>query len=250
MTNNKWNQDFGRHNPALRRLDIESEYGQGQGVGIHYSSLVIGHSSFTRQSLVPSPQLLTPSPRANATTPFRPAAVFLLATIAVCLTGCFGYQVGNHTLFPQHVRTVSVQMFHSDSFRRNIGEQLTEAVAKEIENRMDCKVVDSTEADATLAGRVVSATKNGLTETRNDDLREIEYNLYILVEWHVHGSPAGPQGEMVAIPSSLLEFNRASSLVPEVGQSIATAQQKAIQRLARQIVDQLETPWYADGHVE
>ena len=182
--------------------------------------------------------------------PFRRPLISALAITTLCLSGCFGYHVGNHTLLPQTISTVSVQMFRSDSFRRNIGEQLTEAVAKEIERRTPYKVVDSTEADATLAGRVVSATKQGVTETRNDDLREIEYNLYVLVEWRVHGSDMVRQGELVAVPSSLLEFNRASSLVPEIGQSIATAQQKAIRRLARQIVDQLETPWYAERHVQ
>ena len=51
------------------------------------------------------------------------------------LGGCAGYQIGNQSLYPQEIRTVYVPMFQSISFRRNLGERLTEAVVKEIEKQ-------------------------------------------------------------------------------------------------------------------
>ena len=49
--------------------------------------------------------------------------------------GCAGYQIGNQSLFPQEIHTVYVPVFKSNSFRRNLGERLTEAVVKEIEEK-------------------------------------------------------------------------------------------------------------------
>ena len=49
--------------------------------------------------------------------------------------GCAGYQIGNQSLYPPEIHTVYVPMFQSNSFRRNLGERLTEAVVKEIESQ-------------------------------------------------------------------------------------------------------------------
>ena len=38
-------------------------------------------------------------------------------------------------------------------------------------------------------------------------------------------------------------MNGTSNLIPEAGQSVATAQQQAIERLAQQIVGTMEAPW-------
>jgi hypothetical protein len=36
---------------------------------------------------------------------------------------------------------------------------------------------------------------------------------------------------------------QAADYIPEAGQSVSTAQQEAIQRMAKQIVSQMEAPW-------
>ena len=43
-------------------------------------------------------------------------------------------------------------MFQSDSYRRGLAEQLTEAVCKEIEKRTNYKVVNNPNADSVLSG--------------------------------------------------------------------------------------------------
>ena len=47
----------------------------------------------------------------------------------------------------------------------------------------------------------------------------------------------------IPLPPELLPIGQTAMLIPEVGQSIATAQQQAIQRLAEQIVSTMEEPW-------
>ena len=73
--------------------------------------------------------------------------------------GCAGYQIGNQSLYPLEIHTVYVPMFQSNSFRRNLGERLTEAVVKEIEKRTPYKVVSDPNADSVLTGRIVAETR-------------------------------------------------------------------------------------------
>jgi hypothetical protein len=45
------------------------------------------------------------------------------------------------------------------------------------------------------------------------------------------------------VPPALVPFGQNSTLIAEGGQSVTTAQQQAIQRLAEQIVGAMEEPW-------
>src|SRR4051794_4304229 len=72
------------------------------------------------------------------------------------LAGCAGYQIGRGGLYRPDVRTVHVPVAQSDSYRRYLGERLTEAVVKEIELRTPYKVVDSASADSVLNIRLMS----------------------------------------------------------------------------------------------
>jgi hypothetical protein len=47
----------------------------------------------------------------------------------------------------------------------------------------------------------------------------------------------------VPLPSEMTSVDGTANVVPEVGQSIATAQQQAICRMAEQIVGLMEKPW-------
>src|SRR5262245_35350210 len=63
------------------------------------------------------------------------------------LSGCAGYQIGNRALYRPDLRTVHVPVIQSDSYRRYLGERLTEAIVKEIELRTPYKVVGPDAAD-------------------------------------------------------------------------------------------------------
>ena len=45
------------------------------------------------------------------------------------------------------------------------------------------------------------------------------------------------------MPAELVNIQATANLIPEAGQSVATSQQKAIERLAQQIVATMEAPW-------
>ena len=163
--------------------------------------------------------------------------------VLVILTGCAGYQIGNQTLYPAHIRTVYVPMFDSISLRRNLGEQLTEAVQKEIELKTPYKVVHDPNADSILTGRIVGETKRLLIQSRTGDPREIQVNLRVDVSWVDRWGDVIQRTEPIPLPPEVIDIGASANVVPEVGQSVAVAHQQAIARLAEQIVALMEAPW-------
>jgi hypothetical protein len=173
----------------------------------------------------------------------RRAFLACLGQGAVLLGGCAGYQIGTRSLYRPDIRTVHVPIVRSDSLRRFLGERLTEAVVKKIEQDSPMKVVDSGAADSVLTIHLVSETKRVLAETRYDDVRDIETDFFVQVRW------ADRRGDLIIGPTQvpveplLLNISQSANFVPEGGQSLATAHQVAITRLADQIVGQMEMAW-------
>jgi hypothetical protein len=67
--------------------------------------------------------------------------------------------------------------------------------------------------------------------------------LYVQFEWRKHDGELIRQGQPILLSGILRDTYAHNSLVPEVGQTMVTAQQQAIEQLAAQIVDQMEAPW-------
>lgn len=169
-------------------------------------------------------------------------AVLLAAVLALSAPGCAMYRFGACSLYRPDIQTVHVPVIQSGSFRRNLGEQLTEAVVKEIETTTPYKVVGRPDADSVLEVRIDSDTKRVLAENAYDEPRNLEH------AWQVHMTWRDRRGNLIqrsAMPldDTVIGIVQASSFVPEAGQSLVTAQQKIINRLAAQIVSQMEAGW-------
>jgi hypothetical protein len=163
--------------------------------------------------------------------------------LLVAVAGCAGYQVGTQSLYPCHIQTVYVPIFESNSFRRNLGERLTEAVVKEIELKTPYKVVGSPDADSVLSGRIVSDTKRMITPAPTGDPRLLEMGLRVQVKWMDRSGNTLRNSESVPLDEASVTATTTGKVEAEVGQSIATGQQTAIQRAAEQIVSLMEAPW-------
>ncbi len=178
---------------------------------------------------------------------FATLRVERLRAIALCglllAGGCASYRVGARSLYAPDVSTVYVPMIESDSFRRDLGERLTEAVVKEIELKTPFKVVGNPDADSILSARLVSETKRITVENQNDDPRALEIGMIAEVTWLNRRREPLRLPTSIALPPALVPMGQTSTLIPEVGQSVATAQQQAIERLAQQIVSTMEEPW-------
>ncbi len=170
----------------------------------------------------------------------------ITATVLIGLIvsgGCAGYQIGAYSLYPTDVRTVYVPMFDSLSFRENLGERITEAVQKEIELKTPYKVVGTPNADSILTGRLVKETKRITVEDPFDDPRQYNLDLQVEVSWIDRRGNIIRQGDAIPLPPEAIIVAGDAGLVPEVGQTVATSHQMAIQRVAEQIVAMMETPW-------
>jgi len=161
----------------------------------------------------------------------------------LCVSGCIGYHVGTNSLYAPDVATVYVPMIESDSYRRDLGERLTEAVIKEIELKTPYKVVSTPNADSILTVRLQQDTRKRLIQNAFSDPRVSETELRAEANWlNRRRLPIVP-AQTIPIPAELVAFSQTSNLIPEAGQSVATSQQQAIQRLAQQIVGTMEAPW-------
>ena len=87
-----------------------------------------------------------------------------------------------------------------------------------------------------LRGRLLRERKRVLTETVNDDPRDLQIDYLLEVTW---SDPAG----VPLMARQVLKLDRNINFIPEGGQSLATAEQELIGRLARQIVQQMEVSW-------
>ncbi len=169
--------------------------------------------------------------------------VLVVITCTLTLAGCATYQVGSESLYAPDIATVYVPMIESDSYRRDLGERLTEAVIKEIELKTPYKVVGTPDADSILSVKLLGDSRHLLAENSFDDPRLSESAIYSEVSWlNRRRLPMAP-AQSIALPPELIGIDQTANLVPEVGQSVASSQQQAIERLAQQIVGTMETPW-------
>lgn len=185
-----------------------------------------------------TPPLQAKRPSAFCIFPF---AFCILQFLVLC--GCVGYQVGTGSLYAPDVATVYVPMIDSDSYRRDLGERLTEAIDKQIELKTPYKVVSTPDADSVLSVRLINDTRRTLVENAFDDPRVSETEIKAQVTWVNRRRMPICAPQIVPLPPELIPMNGTSNLIPEAGQSVATAQQQAIERLAQQIVGTMEAPW-------
>lgn len=165
------------------------------------------------------------------------AASLLLGVLLIASNGgCAGYHLGNQFLYRGDIRTVHVVMFESDSDRRFLGPRITEAVIKEIEQKTPLTITEPQLTDSFIRGRILRDTKRVAGENRFDEARSIDVGWVVEVDWVDRANTPLMQRRTVKISED-------SVFIPEGGQSMATVQQEIIERVARQIVSQMQTPW-------
>ncbi len=157
--------------------------------------------------------------------------------------GCVGYRMGSRTLYRGDIRTVYVPVVRNDSFRAELGTRLTEAIQKEIELRTPYKVVSDPSADSVLNCLITFDDKQVLGETQNDDPRYLRTSIAVQVNWTDRRGGLLMENRILPPGELAFFFGSSAAFTPEAGQSISTAQQRAIEQLAAHIVGHMETRW-------
>jgi hypothetical protein len=159
------------------------------------------------------------------------AALFLAPT-----SGCKTYQFGHQTLHRPDIRSVHVEMVDNQTFRRYLGQRMTESVCKEIELNTPYRLESASMADSVLTGVVTRERKRSISESRFDDPRDVQ------ISWQVEFTWVDRSGTPL-MQRQTLKLNQTVDFIPEGGQSMVTAQQELIDRIARQVIQQMEMPW-------
>jgi len=142
------------------------------------------------------------------------------------------------------VKTVFVS-FKTQTFRRDLEKQLTEAVLKEITLRTPYKIVGNPkEADSLLKGMITFGDKNLVVEAPTNLPRELNGTMTVQVNW-THNPPN--EIEKTRLPTVVTET---ANFVPEVGETTLSAYNHVIQNLAKQIVDMMEQPWFNEKDLQ
>ncbi len=168
---------------------------------------------------------------------------YLVLAIGLALGGCAGYQLGNASLYNPNIRTIYIPVVRNDGWRHNMGVQLTESLQKAVELRTPYKVVGNPSADSTLTCRVTSQTKRTVTENRADEPRAVETLVTVELTWTDRQGNLLMENRFVPEGELAFYFIQGVDFVPEGGQSMATSQRRAMDRLADQIVNQMEARW-------
>lgn len=167
-------------------------------------------------------------------------AVFLVLAL---MTGCAGYQIGTRSLYRNNIRTIHVPIIKCDSFRPELGVYLTEAVQKEIELRTPYKLTNIETADSIMICRLTTDSKRVVSQTITSEPRLLQTVITVELSWNDQRGQSLFENRFLPPGETTYYFAENVSLVPEAGQSISAANQRAIERLANHIVDQMELRW-------
>ncbi len=210
----------------------------------------------------------------------RLAGLTLLAAAALILPSCGWdghFTILGYTTRPNYdpnIHTVYLPIFKNKTIWRGLEFELTKAVQHEIESKTPFKIEsDCSKADTELLGTIVQFNKNILNVNQLNEVREVETVLGVEVIWRdrrtgeILSTPRPPGAVSPVAPpiaplggysgpvppppppppltpeTKAVLIQSTAGFVPEIGQSITTAQQQNVNRLAVQIVSMMEKPW-------
>ena len=143
----------------------------------------------------------------------------------------------NDSIYPESVKTVSVNMFDNQTFRRDVEYDLSGAIAKRIEADTPYKIVTNQNyADSVISGQIVSIVESALTiERQTGHVLEKEVILSAVVNWkNLKTGELLIDNRTVSSSATYSEYQQQDF---KYGSSIAA------NNLARKIVELMEKKW-------
>lgn len=169
----------------------------------------------------------------------------ILLLLPTTLTGCAGVSFlgyTTHGLYAEQIRTVSVPIFKNTGFRREVEFKLTQEVCRELE-RVGFKVVSSDRADVELLGTLNDFAKLGFGLDGYTNPRGGMIMMYANVRYvEKKTGKTVAEGDLKVDPQNY-SLQSSDTFLIDVAQSLATAEDRAIKDLAKNIVALLQTPW-------
>jgi len=152
------------------------------------------------------------------------------------LGGTTGCAYSSKRPFRPDIRTVHVEMFQSKDFRRELEFRLTEALIKRIELDTPYRIDQKRTADAELTGEILAVQNQSFGKDVNTG-RPREMGTAVVVRFRLQDLRSGDI--LVERP----RFVYQSSYIPPVGETFSNGMTRAMDGLAEQIVEAMETSW-------
>jgi Lipopolysaccharide-assembly len=166
----------------------------------------------------------------------RRGLVPLIVLASMVVSGC-GYTV--RPPYDRSIRTVYVGIFKSQSFRRDQNIDLTNLIQQEIRLRTPYSVVGSPDgADARLEGTITYVDKNTQVENPYNLPRHLLASMTATVTYIDNRS--GVSTTKTTPPSVVGEM---APFYPEIGETTQLGFEKAMQKMAKDIVSMMEQGW-------
>jgi hypothetical protein len=163
----------------------------------------------------------------------KTTAIALAASLLVCVDGC-GYHW--QSTYRQDVHSVAVPIFTSKDSRRGIEFKLTQAIIQQIEARTPYKVESREHADTILEGEVVSTDMETLSSDYYNDIPQ-EQRMVLTLNFTWKDLHTGQ------ILVERREYQIAATFYPTLGEGEFVGQQEAVEKLAVDVVHELERKW-------
>ena len=163
-------------------------------------------------------------------------AVWTTSCAVLALMGTAGCGYSTSRPFRTDIQTVHVEMLHSKEFRRELEFRLTEAIVKRIEMDTPYRIAPRETADLLLTGEILKVENRTFGEEFNTN-RPREIGSTVVIRFRIQDVDTGEV--LVERP----RFVYQTSYIPPVGETFTQGMTRALEGLAQQIVETMESTW-------
>ena len=159
-----------------------------------------------------------------------------VVAIAVLLFGVTGCGYSSARPFSTDIQTVHVDTFHSKEFRRELELRLTEATIKRIEMDTPYRIAPRRTADVLLQGEILAVENRTFGDDFDTDLPR-EIGSTVIIRFRIQDLRTGEV--LVERPRFVCQ----TSYIPPVGETFTDGMTRALDVLAEQLVETMESGW-------
>ncbi|HBZ96567.1 MAG TPA: hypothetical protein DEO57_01835 [Phycisphaerales bacterium] len=159
----------------------------------------------------------------------------------ILLSGCSsnpttGYST--QSIYPTKYRTVAIPVIRNDTYFRDVGFLLTQALISEIESRTPYKVTSETYADSLLTGRITAVELTALSQNRTTGLdEEVIIGVTVNFEW------MDLEDDTTIVKRRNFEGSGLFVPTPPSGEFLEVGEVAVVQQLASDMVDEMQAAW-------
>jgi hypothetical protein len=105
----------------------------------------------------------------------------LLCVFVIFLSNCSHYSVSGS--LPGYIKTAAVPLFQNDTVEPNVVEDVTDEVINAIISNGSMKIVNESQADAVVMGRIVEVINEADTYSKSEQAKQFKIHIYADVQF-------------------------------------------------------------------